>query len=74
MKREKFDAFFQREFLFTFVLTEVICWCVIIIYAFDKIFYLDIGIGIKEVFAALIVSVICLIVYIFYRVLSMISN
>lgn len=71
MKKGNFDAFFQHEFLFTFLLIEGVCWCFIIAYVADQVFCFDSGISNKDAFATLIVSAIGFIVYIFHRIISM---
>lgn len=70
MKKGKFDTFFRREFLFTFFLTEVSCWCFILAYVADQAFKFNSGVSGKDALAALIVSFIGLIVYIFHRIIS----
>ncbi|RYG58765.1 hypothetical protein EON80_26570 [bacterium] len=70
MKKGKFHAIFERDFLFNFILIEMLSWCLIVTYVMAQVFDLNTGVSRKDALAALIVSVAGLIIYIVHRIIS----
>ena len=70
MKKSKFDVLFRRDFLANFFLIEAACCCLIVFYIFGQTFGFDTGLSTKDAVAALIISFVCIFIYLFYRLLS----
>lgn len=70
MKDGKFKTLFGSEFISAFALTQLICWFFVVVYFLNKAFDLNWSVSGKDAFAAFIISVTGILVYLFTEILS----